>query len=346
MQKNTNILNSILLTSFIFLLPLTSFAQEPTQQQYQQQQPPRAIPIDQNTLQPITIDSRYQQQTNQGYSNSQASQASQNAQNMSTCLFGSGLGNVLSSSISSALDFTRVPTGNAVLEGKETGSLVTAGIGWDQVGWCLANSLIESITTDTINWINGGFQGNPVFIDDPAGYFANIADVQAGQFLNELSGGFLCSPIQDIVRVNLAQSYNSQISPYGNQAQCTFTGVSGSLEQFMGGETFGWDDWMSYTQNPYNNPMGSTMFGQIELDRRISQSLGIESTLLDWGAGFFSVKDKETGRISSPGSLIEGQVNQRLFSGQKRLEIADEFNEVMNALVNQIIKTAISEILQ
>ena len=114
----------------------------------------------------------------------------------------------------------------------------------------------------------------------------------------------------------------------------------------MSGENFSWDDWMSYTQNPYNNPFGATIYGQIELNKRIASSLGIQSTLLDWGGGFFSSKDPKTGEIRTPGSVIEKQLNDRLGSGQRRLEIADEFDEVVNALVNQLIKIAISEVTQ
>ena len=65
---------------------------------------------------------------------------------------------------------------------------------------------------------------------------------------------------------------------------------------------------------------------------------------MDWGRGFLSFKDPETGEITSPGTIIEKQVNQRLGSGERRLEIADEFDEIVNALINQLIKIALSEV--
>ncbi len=72
----------------------------------------------------------------------------------------------------------------------------------------------------------------------------------------------------------------------------------------------------------------------------------MQSTLLGWGRGFLSHTDPATGKITSPGSVIEGQVNQRLFSGESRIQIADEFDEVVNALVNSLIKIAIHEATQ
>ena len=307
---------------------------------FAQEQPPRATPVDEQTLQPI------QRTLNSQDFNPNVSDASNS---MAQCVGSSALvGGVKSAigSVTGSIDPTRVPTSNAPLEGKSTGTIATSFISWDQLGWCLVNSLIESISAATVAWINSGFQGNPAFVDDPAQFFTNLADYQAGAFLQELGGGFLCRPIQDLVRINIAQNYNQRISPFDQRAQCTFSGTIENMEQFMSGQNFSWNDWFSYTQNPYNNPMGASIYSNIELDRRIVAEANVEKTLLDWGRGFFSSRDQDSGRITSPGSVIESQVNDRLFSGQRRLEIADEFDEVVNALVNQLIKMAVSEMTQ
>ncbi len=301
---------------------------------------PRALPV-------YEEDSNSQANPNNRSSKGSSFSLKGASSSFGSCAGSGAIANVVKNKIQSmigSIGDTRVPTGNSVMEGKDTGTVV--GVSWDQLGWCMVNSMIEAISAATVNWINSGFQGNPVFVDNPEQFFSDVADRQAGLFLNELSSGFLCSPIQDIVRINLANSYNSSISPYGNQAQCSFTSISGNLEQFMSGESFGWDDWMSYTQDSNNNPFGATINGQIELDQRIANSLGMQSTLLQWGGGFLSSTDPETGKITSPGSVIEKQVNERLFSGQRRLEVADEFDEVINALVDQLIKVAISEMTQ
>lgn len=309
---------------------------------------PRAIIVDEDkTYQSASLQGSQADIANSGTTGQTFGLNAQGAAgSFAVCAGAGALGNFVKEKIQEfvggVLSPTRVPTSNIPLEGKEVGVL---GFSWDQLGWCMINSLIESIGAATVQWINGGFQGKPVFVDDPEQFFADIADMQAGAFLNELSSGFLCSPIKNIVRVNLAHSYNSSVSPYGQQS-CSFTAISGNLEQFMAGDTFSWADWNSYTQNPQNNPYGATLGGQIELDRRIAQSLGIQSTLLDWSAGILSFKDPETGKITSIGSVVQTQLNERLGSGQRRLEIADEFDEVVNALVNQLIKVAINEMTQ
>lgn len=327
----------------VFASPLSLFAQTGNTSN-----PPRAIVIDENTYRPANVQSNsqaYGQTGNQQFGlNSGAVSSS-----FASCLGSSAITNIvknqISTVLSSSLDVFRVPINSPIEEAKESGSLATAGLSWDQMGWCLANSLVEAISASTVNWINSGFQGNPAFVDDPGQFFGDIADIQAGAFLNEITSGLACTPIQDLVRINIASSYNSSISPYGERAACTFSGISGNLEQFMAGESFSWQDWISYTQNPYNNPYGATVYSEIELAQRIRANVDIQSQILDWGSGFLSKKD-ENGKIVSPGKVIENQVNERLFSGQRRLEIADEFNEVVEALVGQLIKMAVSEMTQ
>lgn len=337
MSMFKKILATCLITVFV-AMPFVSFAQNDA--------PPRAIIVDENrTYQSASLQNSQANQQNSNTSSGQFGLSAGGATNsFGQCAGAGALGNFVKSQISSfvgGMTSTDVPVGDGLLRGKEVGVL---GVSWDQVGWCMVNALIESIGAATVAWINGGFQGNPVFIEDPEMFFAQIADQQAGAFLAELSNGFLCGPIQNIVRVNLAENYNSQFSPYGS---CTFSAISGNLEQFMSGQGgFNWVDWQTYTQNPQNNPFGATIAGQIELDRRISSAVGVQSTVASWGSGFLSSRDPETGKITSPGTVIEKQVNERLGSGQRRLEMADEFDEVVNALVNQLIKIAISEATQ
>jgi hypothetical protein len=316
---------------------------------------PRAVELDQTTLQPIQVNQTGQaaatqngnQQTNTGAG------AAGSVGNATTCVASSALTNLakqavstLVSSYTSSYTSAAVPTEPVKLVEKEVGGLTSLGVSWDQIGFCLINAIIDYIGKATVAWINGGFQGNPVFVDNPEQFFADIADIQAGQFINELSNGFLCGPTKNIVRVNLATSYNNRIAPYGQNNQCTFSGISGNIESFTSGQSFSWDDWISYTQNSNNNSFGATYNANIELDRRIAQSIGTQSQLLNWGRGFLSFTDPTTGKITSPGSVIEGQVNQRLFSGESRIQIADEFDEIVNALVNSLVKIAINEVTQ
>jgi hypothetical protein len=336
-----NLFKKILSLALMFIFVSMPFAS------YAQTVPPRAIIVNEGqTYQPARLNTS---QANSANSNTTAGSFGMSGSTYSTkfaaCIGAAGITTFVKNQIASIVGSvtggtTRVPTGNAVIEGKETGSFL--GISWDQLGWCMVNSLIAAIGAATVAWINSGFQGNPVFVTDPGQFFADVADQQAGIFLDQLTNGFLCSPIKNLVRVNLANSYNGSINPYGQQ--CTFSNIS-EMNNFMQGApgSFNWLSWSQYTQNPDNNPVAASIKGQIVLDSRIAQTIGLQQNQLAWGKGFLSSKDPVTGKITSPGSVIEKQINDRLGSGQRRLEIADEFDEVVNALVNQLIKVAISE---
>ncbi len=48
--------------------------------------------------------------------------------------------------------------------------------------------------------------------------------------------------------------------------------------------------------------------------------------------------DPDAGKIQTPGSVIEKQLNEALGSGQRRLEVADEIDEIVGALFSQLMK--------
>lgn len=341
----SKIIVTIILITIFSGVPHVIFAQTNTQAP----PPARAIVIDETTMQPVQVRTNNQAGTALTGVQTTGAGGGNAAGGVTGCALSGVLANIVKNTVTNLLSNVvgsvvggEVPTAENQERAKNTGLL--GAITWDQIAWCAVNEIIAEIGRATVTWINNGFEGNPVFVENPEQFFADIADIQAGSMLNEISNGFLCSPIKNIVRVNIANRYNSSISPYGNQSQCSFSAISGNIDQFMSGETFGWEDWYSYTQVPSNNPYGATVYGNIELDSRIAQSLGIQSQLLDWGRGFLSFTDPETGKVSSPGVIVESQLNQRLFSGESRLQMADEFDEIVTALVNQLVKVAIEEV--
>lgn len=323
--------------------PFISWAQQedPPRAQVVTDDAPRAIIVDENSQ---AAGARSGGTTGTG-SQGNIGQATKGAGKCAiSSLLSSGIKKMIASSkIGGSMESpTQTPTNPVPLTGKEVGLTTMGGVSWDAIGYCLINTIIEYIGTATVQWINSGFKGNPVFVENPERFFMDIADIEAGNFLNELSGGYLCSPLRAPVRINLARYYNGSISPYSQRARCTFTGISGSLEQFMSGQSFSWQDWLSYTE-PQNNPYGATILGQMELDQRIANAVKTESTLLEWGRGFLSPRD-ENNNITSPGAIIEERINDRLGSGERRIEMADEFDEIVNALVNQLIVIALDKI--
>ncbi len=264
-----------------------------------------------------------------------------------------------------------VPTSDVVLGPKEAGISVfgvTLPISLDGLAYMAANVVIAQITDSIVTWIDSGFQGSPAFIEDPGAWFLETADMVSGAFIEELGAeDLLCDPFAPI-RITLSYNYNRS---FPRDYRCKLSDVIENVEnfaKFTAGDFTGqggWQSWFNITQNRQNNPYGVYFGAQIELDRRIANAIGRESDTLNQGKGFLSMRRckvwdtangqepgpnnptsgtlqhdcKEYGPIETPGSIVEDQLNRALGSELNRIEVADEINEILSALVNQLVKT-------
>ena len=226
------------------------------------------------------------------------------------------------------------------------------GLTLDLIAITLAKAALESILNSTIEWVNSGFEGNPSFVTDPEQFFTNIADGIAGEFIEGSDLDFLCSPFQTQVRLSLQRSYTSgqRIGESDYQFQCTLSDVVDNIDAFYNDfSQGGWDGWFTMTQNSANSPYESYINAQIELDSRIEEALGLQKEQLSWSSGFLSWapcerENPETGECiergptQTPGIVIEKQLENVLGTGVRQFELADEFDELVSALINQLLQ--------
>ena len=249
-----------------------------------------------------------------------------------------------------------VPVTVPALEIKETGPSVfgvPTGIGLDGLAFVAANLVIARITDSIVSWINSGFQGSPAFIQDPGGWFTETADIVSGGLFEELGiADFLCTPFAPI-RFALIWNYNER--KFTPDYRCKLSNAINNIENFVSFTSGdftgqgGWDTWFEISQNPANNPYGLYLGAQLELDRRVARAIGIENEKLNWGDGFLSIQKcrvpdptlphgcKEYYPIETPGSIVETQLNNALDSELGRITVADEINEILSALLNQLV---------
>lgn len=218
--------------------------------------------------------------------------------------------------------------------------------GLDSIAWGIVNIILQRIAASTVNWINSGFKGKPAFVTDPEAYFVNMADKLASQYIfSDPNLNFLCGPIKAKIRLALSKNYTQD-----KQWNCTLNSVKGNFESFMGDfSNGGWDNFFELTQKQQNNPLGAYIQAENELAFQISTQQGIAKDKLDWGRGFMSFevcgpdgRDKDgtcIGRasIETPGSVIETSLNNVLKTGNDKLVVADEINEIVSALLNQLV---------
>jgi len=220
----------------------------------------------------------------------------------------------------------------------------------DPVAFFVAKAAINVITESTVNWINGGFDGNPAFVDDFGGFLREVADRSTAQFIEGTALELLCSPWRANIRVAL-----SIPSGFRQEVACTLSDIVANIDNFVNGDfrQGGWGGWFQLTTRPNNNPYSLYISSASQLDSRIARQQSLDRDQLNWGRGFLSYKKCDEGgqpttpgggpgaptncKIVTPGAVIEDQLANVLGSSVRQLELADEFNEIIGALLNQLV---------
>jgi len=154
------------------------------------------------------------------------------------------------------------------------------------IGWAIANTLIAAMGDDIVNWINSGFQGDPLFMSNPEAFFGDVANEVSGQFINEINASAICEPWRPQITIALAQQKS-----FLERSQCTFLDAVDNVEDFINDfENGGWQGWLSLTQHPENNPYGAYFIAVDEHTRRLAQKVGNARDEINQNQGFFSLK--------------------------------------------------------
>lgn len=248
-------------------------------------------------------------------------------------------------------------------QGTQLAGILTVQLGiatkknvFDCIAWAIAKMIWRSIAASIIDWINGGFNGKPAFMQNFDRFLLGIADNIAGEIIQGAGLGFLCSPFQLNIRIALATRY-AQRAP-----QCTLTQVIANVQNFM--QNFsqgGWGAWIQFTTAPQNNPFGGYLLGEATIALRTQDAKSQQSQQLSWGSGFLSLTQQTcrevpvsvngmapqmtrqcTSNIQTPGELIANKLGSTVDAPELSLLMADELNEIIDALSQQLILKALN----
>ncbi len=165
---------------------------------------------------------------------------------------------------------------------------------WDQclsgIAYNVTKLQLASMTQRIINWANGGFGGNPLYIKDSESYFKNLANQNLASYVSLIGFNNDLYPFGR----NIAQSLiNNSKSTYNTKAQSTLTNslvpgatTSSFASNFAQG---GWGGWFALTQNPANNPLGFQLLTTQEIaDKNAAKKEDIRAQQI--GHGFIDEK--------------------------------------------------------
>ncbi|MCA9363307.1 hypothetical protein KC851_03225 [Candidatus Kaiserbacteria bacterium] len=222
----------------------------------------------------------------------------------------------------------------------------------DGLAWYMAKAIISNMIRELTMWIQSGFQGRPMFIENLGDFMLETSDRAIGEFIDgELGdlGSFICSPFKLDILAAIASDYSASRD---KPPSCTLTGVIDNLAGFTEGtqgsfSKGGWDDWMDITSNPGQyTAYGSYLEAESEAGVRIANARNQVLWEADMGNGFFSAKECKEAEgaggytqticnIVTPGKLIEDALSEGLDSDRESLVAADEINELVGALIDQ-----------
>lgn len=212
----------------------------------------------------------------------------------------------------------------------------------DALFWALANAILEMMLHSIAMWIQNGFEGGPTFLTDPEGFFTDIADMIAGEALFGGDLRVLCSPFQLQLQLNILLRYFGMTSAEKNY--CKLSDVVTNVQNFLEGsfEDGGWPAWFTTSIQPRQNYWGSLIGVEGDIAFRISSRTGTLKGELNMADGFFNIRDKLK-KYVAPGKFVQESVNKAFASGQERLTIADEVDEIVGAILHLLVSKVLGE---
>lgn len=141
------------------------------------------------------------------------------------------------------------------------------------IGRMVTKILLQKITLSTVEWINTGFEGKPLFLQDPGKFFGDIATTEILQFRAEIDNPTLYPFGRDFLKAQVSQinrrfAQNARYSANELIAQTTpeYSAATFSTDFSKGG----WNAWTAITQVPANNPIGFQVIASNELSLRLA----------------------------------------------------------------------------
>ncbi len=242
-----------------------------------------------------------------------------------------------------------------------------------------AQMVIDAVTDSIVAWIKSGFYGAPSFVEDPGQFFMDVASYSVSAFLYK-SGldEILCEPFRlDIILGISWDFYMPDLDPLYGQLSCSldefFPGIEvnvglntdGSprtMPGYSGNEAYGAmvnDGNIDFPGGGFpavaavlrneNNAFGSRIKSSEAAGQFVNQQVGRESTLLGYGKGWFSPRcnadniESTPQTVCTPGEYVAEQVNDWSGNQLAQLELADEFAEIVNALLQLLVEKVLSE---
>lgn len=163
----------------------------------------------------------------------------------------------------------------------------------EEMAKAFAMKALQEITKSTVNWVNSGYAGKPLFLENPESFFKDIAKYEVRSLIDMFGYDQLRYPFGRDFALNTISAYRSNV---GSSNAYTLSNYISDPAVIKGYQTDfnvgGWSAFLINTQYPQNNYLGFQMEATEELARRVATTGNNKITqvqnLLQQGQGFLS----------------------------------------------------------
>lgn len=170
-----------------------------------------------------------------------------------------------------------------------------------QVAMAVAKRLLAEMTKSTVNWINSGFHGKPLFLENPESFFENITKREIRTLVDIFGYDSARYPYGRGWSLGIIGAYKRTLdqSAAYSLSQVEWSATQAERDLFLQNyrsnfNIGGWNGLLLHTQYPQNNAIGFMMLATDEIARRTDKSPDSDSPIgklkqdLEKGLGFFS----------------------------------------------------------
>src|SRR5258708_6573002 len=209
-------------------------------------------------------------------------------------IFGTGAVSTVISDISTGISATLNGVNNAI-NGTQLGIKIkeVATESAKEVQKAVDRRLLAEMTKSTVNWINTGFHGRPLFVENPDSFFRDIAKSEIKDLVNTYGYDTSRFPYGRQFALNIISSYKRKSAD--NAAYTLSNAIQDpvTLKRYQTDFNFGgWDGFLVNTQYPQNNYVGFQMVAADELAQRLegtaTNTANKVRDTLQQGQGFLS----------------------------------------------------------
>lgn len=162
-----------------------------------------------------------------------------------------------------------------------------------QVLMAVARKLLSEITKSTVNWINSGFHGSPLFVENPQSFFKDIAKSEVKSLVDTFGYDSIKFPFGKDFALSTINSYKSSLERNSAYTLSNVIKDSTVLRNYQNNfNVGGWNGFLINTQYPQNNYIGFQMIATEEAARRVQgtvdTAVGKVKNTISQGQGFLS----------------------------------------------------------